>query len=76
MTKSIKVGALEFLDCPVTVVERRSVLGLDGIIGAEFFQAFLIDLDLASRKLRLAELPIRPNEIPVPIGSASRESPS
>jgi tetratricopeptide (TPR) repeat protein len=68
MTKSIKVGALEFLDCPVTVVERRSVLGLDGIIGADFFQAFLIDLDLASRKLRLAELPIRPNEIPVPIG--------
>jgi hypothetical protein len=68
VAKSIKVGDLEFLDCPVAVVEKRSVLGLDGIIGADFFQAFLIDLDFPNRKLRLAELPIRPDEIPVPTG--------
>jgi tetratricopeptide (TPR) repeat protein len=64
MAKSIKVGNLEFLDCPVRVVEKRSVLGLDGLIGADFFQAFLVDLDFPSRKLRLAELPIRTDEMP------------
>jgi predicted aspartyl protease len=76
MAKSIKVGDLEFLDSPVTVVEKRSVLGLDGIIGADVFQVFLIDLDFPSRKLRLAELPIRPDELPVPIGLQVENHPS
>jgi len=76
MARSIKVGDLEFLDCPVAVVEKRSVLGLDGFIGTDVFQAFLIDLDFSSRKLGLAELPTRPDEIPMPIGLQVGSHPS
>jgi hypothetical protein len=50
---------LEFRDCTVVVVDKRSVLGEDGFIGADVFQEFLIDLDVPNIKLRLGELPIK-----------------
>ena len=61
--ESIKIGNLEFLDCPVEVLEKRSVVGDDGLIGADVFEDFLVDLDFLHRKLRLGELPKRPNEV-------------
>jgi predicted aspartyl protease len=57
IANSVKVGALEFRDCPVVIVDKRSVLGEDGFIGADVFQEFLIDLDFPSKKLRLGKLP-------------------
>jgi tetratricopeptide (TPR) repeat protein len=60
--ESIKIGNLEFRDCPVEVLEKRSVVGNDGLIGGDVFEDFLVELDFSARKLRLSELPKRPNE--------------
>jgi tetratricopeptide (TPR) repeat protein len=59
---SIKVGDLEFQNCPVEVMESRSVAGEDGLIGADVFEQFLVDIDFPNEKLRLSELPKRPGE--------------
>jgi len=53
----VKIGALEFRECKVTVVDKGSVLGEDGLIGADVFQDFLIDLGFPNKKLRLESLP-------------------
>jgi len=62
MAPSIKVGGLEFQNCPVEVLDRRTVANEEGLIGADVFEDFLVDLDFAHQKLRLKELPRRPNE--------------
>lgn len=62
MANTIKIGALEFKDCTVTVIDKRSVLGEDGLIGTDVFEQFLIDLDFANKKLRLGNLPWRPDQ--------------
>lgn len=62
MAPSIKVGGLEFQNCPVEVIDRRSVVDEDGLIGADVFQKFLVNLDFAHQKLRLSELPKRPGQ--------------
>ncbi len=59
---SIKVGDLEFENCPVEVMESRSVVGEDGLVGADVFEKFLVDLDFPNEKLKLSELPKRPGE--------------
>ncbi len=59
---SIKIGELEFQDCRVSVIEKRSVLGDDGLIGGDVFSAFLVDIDFPNEKLRLNPLPKRPDE--------------
>jgi tetratricopeptide (TPR) repeat protein/predicted aspartyl protease len=62
LATSIKIGELEFLDCPVEVMDKRSVADEDGLIGADVFAHFLVDINLPDRKLRLTELPPRPGE--------------
>ena len=57
---SIKIGDLEFHDCLVEVLDKRSVLDDDGLIGADVFADYLVDLDLPDRKFRLSELPVAP----------------
>jgi tetratricopeptide (TPR) repeat protein len=59
---SIKIGDLEFQNCPVEVSEKRSVMEDDGLIGADVFSSFLVTIDFPNQKLRLSELPKRPNE--------------
>lgn len=59
---SIRIGELEFHDCYVEVIERKSALDEDGLIGADVFSRFLIDLDFSNGKFRLSELPRRPEE--------------
>ncbi len=59
---SVKIGALEFRDCTVTVIDKGSVVGEDGLVGADIFQDFLIDLDFPNKKLRLGSLPKRTDE--------------
>jgi tetratricopeptide (TPR) repeat protein len=58
---SVKVGNLEFRNCLVEVIESRTGLDEDGLIGADVFSSFLVDLDFPNAKLRLSELPKIPN---------------
>ncbi len=60
---SIKIGDLEFRNCPIEVMESHSVVGEDGLIGADVFEDFLVDLDFPHEKLKLSELPKRPGEV-------------
>jgi hypothetical protein len=62
LANSLKVGELEFQNCPVEVIEQRSVIGNDGLIGADIFASFLVDIDFPNEKLRLTQLPKRPGE--------------
>ena len=62
LAKSIKIGELEFQDCPVEVLDKHSVVGESGLIGADVFADFLIDIDFPKEKLKLSELPRRPGD--------------
>jgi tetratricopeptide (TPR) repeat protein len=78
---TIHIGSLEFQNCPVRVVDSRSVMGeTDGLIGMDVFASFLVTLDYPMRKLLLGPLPPRPGETAVPAptlktGDADREDP-
>jgi tetratricopeptide (TPR) repeat protein len=58
----IQIGDLEFENCFVQVVSDRSVVGDDGLIGANVFRHFLVDVDMPDEKFKLSELPPIPNE--------------
>ena len=58
---SIRIGGLEFQNCPVKVLDNRGTLGVDGLIGMDVFSKFLVTLDYPMRKLILGPLPPRPN---------------
>src|SRR5262249_48134682 len=60
VAESIKVGEIEFQGCNVSVVEQRSVAEGDGLIGADIFSAFLVDIDMQNQRFRLSPLPERP----------------
>ena len=66
--ESIKVGTLEFRNCPIEVMESRSVAEEEGLIGADVFEEFLVDIDFPSEKLKLSQLPQRPGEVVQNIG--------
>jgi tetratricopeptide (TPR) repeat protein len=60
---SIRIGKLEFRNCLVGVVDKRSVVEEEeGLIGADVFAPFLIEIDFPKRKLNLSPLPARPGE--------------
>jgi tetratricopeptide (TPR) repeat protein len=59
---SIKIGALEFRDCQVKVVDQRNVVDSDGLIGMDVFSSFLVTLDYPMRTLVLGPLPPRPDD--------------
>jgi len=60
---SIRIGKLEFRNCMVDVVDKRSVAEEEeGLIGADVFAPFLIEIDFPKRKLNLSQLPARPGE--------------
>jgi len=67
LADTLKIGELEFKNCPVEVLDKRSVLGDDGLIGSDVFAQFLVDLDFPEEKLKLQELPKRPDEVTHPI---------
>jgi Flp pilus assembly protein TadD/predicted aspartyl protease len=58
----ITIGALEFHDCAVDVIDRRDVVDSDGLIGMDVFAHFLVTLDFPVRKLVLGPLPKRPDD--------------
>jgi predicted aspartyl protease len=62
IAESIRIGELEFQDCPVDVIENRSVMGGDGLIGANVFAHFLVEVNFPGEQLKLSELPKRPGQ--------------
>lgn len=68
VAKSITIGGLRFENCPIGVLENRSVVGEEGLIGADVFDDFLVDIDFPNEKLRLSELPKRPGDSGQPAG--------
>jgi hypothetical protein len=61
---SIRVGGLEFRNCYVEVSDKKTTVDDDGLLGADLFHHFLVDLDFSARKFRLSELPARPDDNP------------
>jgi len=57
---SIKVGDVELQGCHVHVVETRSVAEGEGLIGADVFSNFLVDIDIPNYRFRLSPLPPEP----------------
>jgi tetratricopeptide (TPR) repeat protein len=55
--EKIQIGELEFQGCIVEVATGRSVLGDDGLIGADVFRHFLVDIDMPNGKFKLSPLP-------------------
>jgi hypothetical protein len=62
IAKQITVGGLEFHNCMVTVIAKRSVAGDEGLVGADLFHHFLVELDFPKEMLRLSPLPPRPGD--------------
>jgi tetratricopeptide (TPR) repeat protein len=62
----IRIGELEFQDCVVSVSDKGSVADEDGLIGADVFGGYLIDIDLPGMRLKLSPLPKRPEETVAP----------
>jgi tetratricopeptide (TPR) repeat protein len=62
--RSLTIGALQFQNCYVTVVEKASPRSFydqfEGLIAAGFFSAYLVDVDMPNSKLTLQSLPSRP----------------
>lgn len=70
----IRVGDLEFSDCPIRVTEAANpVRGQDGLIGPDVFSAYLVDIDIPGAKLRLSPLPKRPDEAAAPTALKTME---
>jgi tetratricopeptide (TPR) repeat protein/predicted aspartyl protease len=58
----IQIGGLEFDDCLVQVAGNSSVADGDGLIGANVFSHFLVDIYMPDNKMKLSELPPYPDE--------------
>jgi predicted aspartyl protease len=69
---SIQIGDLQFEGCYVDVVNRNSVLDNDGLIGADVFSSYLVDLDFPDSKFTLTQLPPYPDEAPAEATLESR----
>ncbi|HYL98878.1 MAG TPA: aspartyl protease family protein [Blastocatellia bacterium] len=59
---SIKIGELEFEHCMVEVIDQKSVIGDDGLIGANVFSKYLVDINFPDKKFALSPLPPRPED--------------
>ena len=69
----IRVGDLEFQDCVVHVTNSASITDENGLIGADVFNSYLIDIDMPDQKLRLSPLPKRPDESDAPTALKTEE---
>jgi tetratricopeptide (TPR) repeat protein len=58
--KSIKIGNFEFKDCIVDVMDKNKWVDVDGLIGADVFSDYLVDIDFPVQTIRLSPLPKDP----------------
>ncbi len=63
---AVRIGDLEFHDCIVRVTDRPGVIEEDGLIGADVFSSYLVDIDIPGGKLKLSPLPKRPDDVTAP----------
>jgi len=63
LADTIRIGELEFKDCVVTVSEKAMGLDEDGLIGADVFSSYIVDIDIPGDMLRLSPLPAQPDEV-------------
>jgi hypothetical protein len=73
---TVTIGELEFENCYVEVVEKKSSLGEDGLIGADVFSHYLVDINLPDAKFILTELPPIPDQPKEEASLDARKSPS
>ena len=71
----VRIGDLEFKDCVVTVSEKSMGLDEDGLIGADVFSSYVVDIDIPGDMLRLTPLPKRPEDTAVKVSLASESDP-
>jgi tetratricopeptide (TPR) repeat protein len=60
--ESVKIGDMEFRNCPIKVTDDSTVVHEDGLIGSDVFESFLVDIDFPDEKLKLSELAKRPGD--------------
>lgn len=58
----LRIGSLEFKDCLVEVSNTPSIVGKDGLIGADVFENYHVKLDFPAHKMTLSQLPPIPGE--------------
>ncbi len=61
LAEHIRIGGLEFQDCLVVVTDK-SFGDQDGLIGADVFRRYLIELDFYGLTMKLSALPKRPEQ--------------
>jgi tetratricopeptide (TPR) repeat protein len=66
VAEHIQIGELEFRDCVVAVTDKGSVADVDGLIGADVFGVYLVDIDFPGMRLKLSPLPKRPEDTVAP----------
>jgi hypothetical protein len=69
LAKDFSIAGLEFKNCLVEVSDRKSVVNVDGLVGADVFENYRVQLDFPMRTMSLSALPPRPGAPPVPGGS-------
>jgi tetratricopeptide (TPR) repeat protein len=67
----VRIGDLNFKDCVITVSEKSMGLDEDGLIGADVFSSYVVDIDIPGDRLRLTPLPRRPEDTVVQAKLAS-----
>jgi hypothetical protein len=55
----VRIGNVEFRDCPVRVVSASDLAGANSLIGADFFRDHLIHIDYVAQLLTLSPYPDR-----------------
>jgi len=60
--ENIQIGDLQFQNCYIDVVDKKSSLGEDGLIGADVFEHYLVEINFPDAKFVLSELPKHPDE--------------
>ena len=66
VAEHIQIGELRFQDCLVSVSAKESVGDGDGLIGADVFGSYLVDIDFPEMQLKLSPLPKRPEDAVAP----------
>jgi hypothetical protein len=56
----LKIGSIDYRDCPVHVVASATLAGANGLIGLDLFQDHLIHIDYPDQSITLSPLPPTP----------------
>lgn len=57
LAEKVKIGDVEFTNCPIGVTEKKFLTDEDGLIGTDVFSHFLVSLDFQNMVVRLDPLP-------------------